>query len=148
MFSDRSLRPLKVATNRFFGKQKFVKLWETLYRKLQIWAKLWKLLVEEYFFVKLQAVKLHLLQNRPQRKIKNFEIYCMLYCYSFSAVTAHSLEWLTHGKSSIKTKLNRLINSICFRVRSITMKKKYGNYSVKIHSEMYGIWYMKVHSVE
>ena len=72
----------------------------------------------------------------------------MLYCHSFSAVIARSFEWLTDGKSLIKTKLNSLINSVCFRVRSITKKEKQGNYSLKIHSEMYSTWYMKVHSEE
>ena len=48
----------------------------------------------------------------------------------------------------MKTKLNRLINSACFRVRSITKKEKLGNYSVKVHSEKYSTWYMKAHSEE
>ena len=72
----------------------------------------------------------------------------MLDCYSFSAITARLFELLTDDKSLIKTKLNRLINSVCSRVRSITKKEKHGNYSVKIHSEMYGSWYIKVHSEE
>ena len=70
----------------------------------------------------------------------------MLYCYSLSAVKARSFEWLTDGKSLIKTKLNRFINNVCFRVRSMTKKEKHGNYSVKIHSEMYSTWYVKAHS--
>ena len=81
-----------------------------------------------------------------KEKSNNFEIYCMLYCYSFLAVAARSFEWLADGKSLIKTKLNRLINSVCFLVWSITKKEKNGSYSVKIHSEMYSTWYMKVHS--
>ena len=72
----------------------------------------------------------------------------MLHCYLFSAATARSFEWLTDGKSLIKSKLNRLINSVSFRVRSITKKEKHGSYSVKIDSEMYSTWYMKVHSEE
>ena len=63
-------------------------------------------------------------------------------CYnSFVSMT-------THGKSLIKTKLNRLINRVCFWVWSVTKKEKHGNYSVKIHSEMYITWCMKVHTEE
>ena len=72
----------------------------------------------------------------------------MLNCYSFLAATTHSFERLTESESLIKTKLNRLINSVCFRVRSISKKEKHGNYSVKIHSELCSTWYMKVHSEE
>ena len=61
-----------------------------------------------------------------KKKSNNFEIHCMLYCYSFSAVKACSFEWLADGKSMIKKKLNRLINSVCFRVQSITKKEKHG----------------------
>ena len=70
----------------------------------------------------------------------------MVYCYSFSVVTTRSFEWLTEDKSLIKTKLNSLINSVCFRVRSITKEEKHGNYSVKIHREMYITWHMKVYN--
>ena len=83
-----------------------------------------------------------------KKKSNNFEIYRMLYCYSFSAVTARFFEWLVDGKSSKKTKLNHLINSVCFRVPSIAKKEQHGNYSMKIHSQMYSTWYMKVHSEE
>ena len=48
-------------------------------------------------------------KQTSKKKSSNFEIYCMLLCYSFSAVTARSFEWLTNGKSLIKTKLNRWI---------------------------------------
>ena len=65
-----------------------------------------------------------------------------------SVVKARSFEWMTDDKSLIKTKLNRLINSLYFRVRSITKKEKHWNYSVKTPSEMYSTWYMKVHSEE
>ena len=41
-------------------------------------------------------------------------------CSSFSTVTACTFDWLTDGTSLIKTNLNRLINSVCFRVQSIT----------------------------
>ena len=41
------------------------------------------------------------------------------------------------GRSLIKTKLNRLIKSVCFRDQSITKKVKHGNYSVKVHREKY-----------
>ena len=72
----------------------------------------------------------------------------MLYCCSFSAVIARSFEWLTDCISLIKTKLNRLINSVCFRVRSITKKEKQWIYSLNIHREVYSTWYIKVHSEE
>ena len=75
-----------------------------------------------------------------------YEIHCLLYCYSFSAVKTRSFESLTDAKPLIKTKLNRLINSVCFRVWSIAKQEKHGNYSAKIHSEMYSTWYIKVHS--
>ena len=77
-------------------------------------------------------------------------MYIMLlkvYCSSFSTVTAYTFDWLTDGRFLMKTKLNRLINSVCFRVRSITKKVKhenYINYSVKVHSDslryIKGIW--------
>ena len=38
---------------------------------------------------------------------------------------------LIDGTSLVKTKLNRLINSVGFRMRSITKKAKHVNYSVK-----------------
>ena len=69
----------------------------------------------------------------------------MLYCYSFSVVTARSFEWLINEKSLVKAKLDHLINSVCFWVRSTT-NEKHGNYSGKIHSEMYITWHMKVHN--
>ena len=50
-------------------------------------------------------------------------MYIMLlkvYYSSFSAFTACTFDWLIDGRSLVKTKLNRLINSVCFRVRSIT----------------------------
>ena len=66
---------------------------------------------------------------------------------SFSPVATFTpdwlTDWLTDGTSLIKTKLNRLISSVCFRVRLIPKKAKHGNYSVKVHSEKYSTWYMK-----
>ena len=59
-------------------------------------------------------------------------MYIMLlkYCYSFSAITA-----CTNGRSLTKAKLNRLINSVCLPVRSVTKKMKrekcIKNYTVK-----------------
>ena len=41
-----------------------------------------------------------------------------------------------------KTELDRLINSVCFQVRSIK-KAWHGKYSVKVHSGKYSSWYMK-----
>ena len=58
-----------------------------------------------------------------------------VYCFSFSAVTACTYDWLTDGRSLIKSKLNRLINNVCFQVRSITKKAKHGTWST---------WYMKI----
>ena len=60
-----------------------------------------------------------------------------VYCSSFSALAAYTFDWVTDGKSLIKIKWNRFINSVCFQVRSITKKEKYGNYSVKVHYEKY-----------
>ena len=40
--------------------------------------------------------------------------------------------------------MNRLINNVCFRVRSISKQEKQGNSSEKIHSDIYSTWYMKV----
>ena len=90
--------------------------------------KLWKILPEEHFLVKLQTLNLQLyrknvlhckyfnwfvyilgafpLKQFSKGKSNNFEIYCMLYCYSFSAVKVRWFEWLTDGKCLIKTKLN------------------------------------------
>ena len=67
-----------------------------------------------------------------------------VYCYSFLAITACTFDLLIDGRYIVKTKLNRLINSVCFRVRSITKKSKDGNYSVKVHSEKYSTWCMKL----
>ena len=91
----------------------------------------------------------HLLQNKPQRKKQRFWnlMYITLLkvcCSWFSAVMACKFDWLTDGRSLIKTKLNRLINSVCFPMRSITEKVKHGNYRVKVHSEKYSTWYMKI----
>ena len=61
-----------------------------------------------------------------------------VYYSSFSTVTACTFDWLTDERSLMKTKLNRLVNSVCFRVRSVTKKVKHGNYinySVKVHSD-------------
>ena len=74
-------------------------------------------------------------------------MYIMLlkvYCSSFLAIAACTFEWLIDGRSLVKTKLNRLIKSICFRVRSITKKAKHGNCRVKVNSDKYRTWYMKV----
>ena len=71
-------------------------------------------------------------------------MYIMLlkvYYSSFSAVTSCSFDWLSDGKFLMKIKLNNLINSVSFLVRSITKKEKHGNYSVKVHSEKYSTWY-------
>ena len=72
-------------------------------------------------------------------------------CSSYIALHFQSLQLVrltTDGKPLIKTKLNRLINSVCFRLRSITKKENHGNYSVKACSEKYSTWYMKVHIEE
>ena len=68
-----------------------------------------------------------------------------VYYSSLSVVTACTLHWLIDDRSLAKTKLNRLINSLCFPVRSITKKGKHGNYSVEVHSEDYSTWYVKLH---
>ena len=70
--------------------------------------------------------------------IKLLKVYC-----SSSAAIACTFDWLIDRRSSVKTKLNCLINSLCFRVASITKKAKHGKYSVKVHSEKYSTCYMK-----
>ena len=87
-------------------------------------------------------------KQASEKNSSNFKIYCMLYCYSFSAIRASSFEWLTDGKSLIKTKLNCSIKSVYFRVRAMTEKEKHGNYRAKIHNQTYSRWYMKVNSEE
>ena len=67
-------------------------------------------------------------------------MYCAtqgIMLFIFSRYSLYVL--LTDGLSLIKTKLNRLINSVCFRLQSITKKMRHGKYSVKVHSG----WYMK-----
>ena len=63
-----------------------------------------------------------------------------VYCSSFLAVAACTFDQLINGRSLVKTKLNCLINRICFRVQSITKKVKNGNCSVKVNSEKYSTW--------
>ena len=41
-----------------------------------------------------------------------------------------------------KIKMNRLIKSVCFRVR--TKKVKHGKYSLKVNSGKYSAWCMKI----
>ena len=68
------------------------------------------------------------------------------YYSSFSAFTACMFDWLVDGRSLVKTKLNHLINSVGFRVRSkdsVDTGTKHGNYDVKVLSEKYSTWYMK-----
>ena len=69
-------------------------------------------------------------------------ILLKVYCSSFSAYTASTFDWLSDGRSLKKT-VNRLINRICFRVRSITKKVKCRKYCVKVHIEKYSPWYLK-----
>ena len=59
----------------------------------------------------------------------------------FTFSRCSSFVWMTNGKSLIKTKLNSLINSACFRVRSIT--KKMWKYTVKCTA--HDTWYGKIH---
>ena len=72
-----------------------------------------------------------------------------IYYSSFSAFTACTFDWLIDGRSLVKTKLNHLINSVCFWGQSITKTDsvdtgaKHGNYSVKVHNEVYSTWCMK-----
>ena len=76
-------------------------------------------------------------------------MYIMLlkeYCSSFLAVIAWTFDWLTDGRSLKKAKLNRLINSVCFRVWLIIKKAKHGNYRLKMHMEKHSTWCLKVYS--
>ena len=43
-----------------------------------------------------------------------------VYYSSFPAFTACTFDWLINGRSLVKTKVNHLVNSVCFRVLSIT----------------------------
>ena len=114
------------------------------------------MLVEEYTFGKVADLLLEknelgyrylltdfstfyedLLQSRPQRKKQQFWnlMYIMIlkaYCSSFSPVTACTFVWVTDGRSLIKTKSDRLINSVFFRVQLISKKVKRGKYCVKV----------------
>ena len=63
-------------------------------------------------------------------------------CYSFSAVPARSIDCLTDDKSLIKTKLNRLINSLL--PSAINNKERYITWYMKVHSEEYSTCCMKV----
>ena len=77
-------------------------------------------------------------------------MYIMLlkvYYSSFSAFTACTFDWLINRRFLVKTKLNHLINSVCFRVRSITKATfilvrnteiKVWKYTVK--STVHGTW--------
>ena len=63
-------------------------------------------------------------------------ILLKVYYSSFSAVTACMFDWLIDGRSLVKTKLNHLINSVCF--------PQHRNYSVKVHSEKYSTWIWEI----
>ena len=67
------------------------------------------------------------------------------YYSPFVVVTAWTFDWLTDGRSLKKNKVEFLINSVCFRVRSLIKKAKHGNYRVKIHMEKYSTWCLKVY---
>ena len=77
-----------------------------------------------------------------------------IYCSWFSAITTCSFDSLTDDKSLIKIKLNRSVNRVCFRMRSVTKKEEHGNtvwkYTVKstlhckwkyaVKSAIHGAW--------
>ena len=95
------------------------------------------------------------LQNRPQRKKKQqfFNLmYIMLlkvYYSSFPVFPACTFDWLIDGRFLVKTKLNHLINSICFWVRSITetayilvRNTEITVWKWKVKSTVHGTWNM------
>ena len=114
--------------------------------KMELFAKLVTSKVVTFLFRRLKGFWKCLC--RVQYKLLcQFLVYIAAYFRSEITCTfCRSFEWLASGKTLIKTKLNGFINSVCFRVQSITKKDKHGNYSVKIHSEMYGTWDIKVHN--
>ena len=73
-------------------------------------------------------------------------ILLKVYYSSFSVFTASSFDWLIDGRFLVKTKLNHLVNSVSSAINnkdSVDTGAKHGNYSVKVHSENYGTWYVK-----
>ena len=58
-----------------------------------------------------------------------------VYYSSFSAFAASTFDWLIDGRSLVKTKSKNLINSVCFRVRSITKTAKYWRETRKLQCE-------------
>ena len=89
------------------------------------------------------SLKIDLKEKKQQFLNLTYIMLLKVCCSSFSSITACTFDWMTDGRSLIKTKLNRLVNSVCFRVRSVAEKAKHGNYSVKVHSEKYSNWYLK-----
>ena len=76
-------------------------------------------------------------------------MYIMLlkvYYSSFSAFTACMFDWLIDGRSLVKTKLNHLINSACFRQRRYwcaTRKLQWQSTQWKVQYMVHEIWEMK-----
>ena len=71
-------------------------------------------------------------------------MYIMLltvYYSSFSAFTACTFDWLIDGRSLAKTKLNYLINSVCFRVRKLLCEST----QWKVHYMVHKIWKIQYH---
>ena len=138
----RTLKRLAAATKRFSGKLKFVKFENFFTDNYRTNQRKSNVLVEKHIFGKagniVTPLQLHYkycliglctfsdLQNKPHRKKSNIFLnlmYIMLlkaYYSSFSVFTACMFDWLIDGRSLVKTKLNHLINSVCFRVWSIT----------------------------
>ena len=89
------------------------------------------------------SFKIDLKEKKPQFWTLMYIMLLEGCCSSFSAVTDCTFDWLSDERFLIKTKLNNLINSVCFQLRSITEKAKHGYYNVKVYSEKYSAWYMK-----
>ena len=73
-----------------------------------------------------------------------------IYYSSFSAFTACTFHSLIDGRSLVKTKLNHLINCVCFRVRSITKtadilmrNTKITTLKNTVKSTVHGTWNME-----
>ena len=112
---------------------------------LQLYRKKWTLLQVSFiwllYILGAPASKLTSTKKATVLKFNVCYVSQGILLFNFSGYRLYA--WLTVGRSLIKTKLTRLINSVCFRVGSITKKAKHGKYSVKVHSGKYSAWYRK-----
>ena len=81
------------------------------------------------------SFKIDLKEKKQRIFYLMYIILLKVYYSSFSAFTACMFDWLIDGRSLVKTKLNHLINSVYFRVRSITKTCRYWCETRKLHCE-------------